>query len=276
MGEAIQVAHQATQRCSNYMDELVQWLQERFNYDQPGSRRRKQWSAPAGATKTQTSGKGPRPATDVHWTKRALSPRPPKNCAANLVYLDSVVELAMHRRIVLYLFLLEPLTEPTQHHVQYQVSVEDKRPCGAVREAAPYQILRAQHIIERLMPFLEQEAAATLQDAHSMLFQWTTALWGEPITLADEGHGADTGGNLPPTQEQLHMAEDGDSAVDTVPFSPPEARPRQRRDWRDGGGTSSSTEPEEGSGESHRRRRLHAAASSPGRCLRGVSVASLV
>ncbi|OLP84200.1 hypothetical protein AK812_SmicGene34947 [Symbiodinium microadriaticum] len=215
MGEAIQVAHQATQRCSNYMDELVQWLQERFNYDQPGSRRRKQWSAPAGATKTQTSGKGPRPATDVHWTKRALSPRPPKNCAANLVYLDSVVELAMHRRIVLYLFLLEPLTEPTQHHVQYQVSVEDKRPCGAVREAAPYQILRAQHIIERLMPFLEQEAAATLQDAHSMLFQWTTALWGEPITLADEGHGADTGGNLPPTQEQLHMAEDGDSAVDT-------------------------------------------------------------
>ena len=49
----------------------------------------------------------------------------------------------------------------------------------------PYQILRAQQIIERLLPFLEQDVAARLAQAHGLLFSWTTALWGTPILLAE-------------------------------------------------------------------------------------------
>ena len=52
-------------------------------------------------------------------------------------------------------------------------------------EATPYQVLKAQQILERLMPFLEQQSATIAGEAHGLLFAWTTALWGRPILLAD-------------------------------------------------------------------------------------------
>ena len=62
-------------------------------------------------------------------------------------------------------------------------------PHGAIRGpepgAAPYNILKAQHILEGVMPFTEQQVAATLQEVHSLLSQWTAALLGEPIVLTD-------------------------------------------------------------------------------------------
>ena len=51
--------------------------------------------------------------------------------------------------------------------------------------AAPYNILRAQELLEAVMPFTEQEVAVSLQEVHSLLYQWTTGLWGELITLSD-------------------------------------------------------------------------------------------
>ena len=35
------------------------------------------------------------------------------------------------------------------------------------------------------MPFLEQQSATVVSEAHGLLFAWTTALWGRPILLAD-------------------------------------------------------------------------------------------
>ena len=52
-------------------------------------------------------------------------------------------------------------------------------------EATPFQILRAQQILERLLPFLEQDIAAVVAEAHGLLFSWTTALWGAPILLVE-------------------------------------------------------------------------------------------
>ena len=52
-------------------------------------------------------------------------------------------------------------------------------------EATPYQVLKAQQILERLLPFLEQQPAAIAAEAHGLLFAWTTALWGRPILLVD-------------------------------------------------------------------------------------------
>ena len=35
------------------------------------------------------------------------------------------------------------------------------------------------------MPFVEQEVATSLNEAHANLAQWTTAVWGHPIQLVD-------------------------------------------------------------------------------------------
>ncbi|CAE7818526.1 unnamed protein product [Symbiodinium sp. CCMP2592] len=52
-------------------------------------------------------------------------------------------------------------------------------------DSTPSQILRAQQILERIMPFLEQEVAAQLAEAHGLLFAWTAVLWGSPIFLLE-------------------------------------------------------------------------------------------
>ena len=270
MGEAIQVAHQATQRCSNYMDELVTWLQERFNHNQPASPSPKRTVERASGS-NQDPDFGERPPIQRRApSSKGPEPQPAKKPRREWDLLGqgrgNGTEAA-HRPLPAHGPLPVPPGAPdaadsAPKAVPGQYGGRTPRKYNeATADAAPYQILRAQQIIEGLMPFLEHEAAVTLQDAHALLLQWTTALWGEPIMLTNEGHGTSTGGNLPPTQEQLDMAEDGDSTVDTGPFSPPDDCPQHRRDRRDGGRLpSSSTEPEESSGESHRRRRLHAAA----------------
>ena len=71
----------------------------------------------------------------------------------------------------------------------------------------PYQILRAQQIIERLLPFLEQDVAARLAQAHGLLFSWTTALWGTPILLAETEDPSQNalGDRTQPEQEMQHV-----------------------------------------------------------------------
>ena len=266
MGEAIQVAHQATQRCSNYMDELVQWLQGRFSHDPHKE------SSPLKKPVEHATGSDQRPD---------FRGRPPIHSKRTLGQEGDELPPAKQRHGE-----DGPLGrggETSQTMVHPPLPVHPRAPPGADPgvcavphhggkprprggnltpvEAAPYHVLRAQQIIERLMPFMEQEAAVTLQDAHSLLFQWTTAIWGEPIMLTEEEHGVDAGGHLPPTYEQLTVPENDDSAAETVPFTPTEALMQQQRGGCDGGRTSSSTEPEVARRESHRRRRMHAALS---------------
>ena len=116
-------------------------------------------------------------------------------------------------------------------------------------DAGPMNVLKAQHIVERLMPFLEQEAAIMLQEAHALLLQWTTALWGTPIALVEEE----------PQHAERERAEDDESCTATVPFSPLYATAPDEEAHADqaaGAGSRSNTS-EAGSEESHRRRRMH-------------------
>ena len=129
-------------------------------------------------------------------------------------------------------------------------------------DIGPAHVLRAQHIMERLMPFLEQEAATTLQEAHALLFQWTTALWGTPIALVAAGPTSNgTGGEITPTQKQSEGRdeEDGASCAATVPFSPIEhALPNDRVDEDHGADAGAFLSDSEAASEgSHRRRRMH-------------------
>ena len=103
---------------------------------------------------------------------------------------------------------------------------------SAEREATPYQILRAQQIIEQILPFLEQDVATRLAQAHGLLFSWTTALWGTPIMLAETENDQQT---------QLH---EGEIPLATAPPRPTSMNP---------------TWPPLTRSSSHRRRRLHAA-----------------
>ena len=80
------------------------------------------------------------------------------------------------------------------------------------------------------MPFTEQEVATTFQEVHSLLLQWTTALWGEPIVLTDSAES---------------NAQAGDFQADAQEGALPPTLPAR----------SSCEETE--TVESHRRRRLH-------------------
>ncbi|CAE7798805.1 YCF1, partial [Symbiodinium necroappetens] len=104
--------------------------------------------------------------------------------------------------------------------------------------AAPYNVLRAQQLLEAVMPFTEQEVATSLQEVHSLLLQWTTGLWGEPIVLSDSletnagaGAAASDDQGAPPL-----------CAVGTLPPTLP----------------ADNSSDETVTVESHRRRRLHA------------------
>ena len=122
-------------------------------------------------------------------------------------------------------------------------------------EATPYQILRAQQILEKLMPFLDQQAAAMLSEAHALLFGWTTALWGRPILLVDTEGTNPSSDELPnPTMtneaESLpaEFAAEADSSLQpTQTFWPPSPT------GEPAGGTHVLTRQ-----TSHRRRRMHA------------------
>ena len=109
---------------------------------------------------------------------------------------------------------------------------------------------------------LEQEAAATLSEAHSLLFSWTSALWGGAILLVDD---VETATAQLPSDLRQELAEPegvahvGEQEGETSPGSADTALPTQN---------FSAASPTEVPGnerqrlarqESHRRRRLHAA-----------------
>ena len=113
---------------------------------------------------------------------------------------------------------------------------------GNLGDATPYHVLRAQQLLEGALPFLEQETANVVAQAHSLLFSWTTSIWGVPIVLVNSSN----------------VGESPNSLAETIPWQPPPA------DAPDGGtipdvARETLPEDDEGSQLSHRRRRLHAA-----------------
>eukprot|EP00439_Symbiodinium_sp_Y106_P060886 s3505_g9.t1 len=111
------------------------------------------------------------------------------------------------------------------------------------------------------MPFLEQEAAAALGEAHSLLFSWTSALWGGPILLVDDVE-ANTVHMPQNHQEQVEQEVDEDAGETNeggaAPGMPESDQPTQAF-WA----LSPPREPRGGvqilaRQSSHRRRRIHA------------------
>ena len=210
--ESLQIALAATQRCNNYMDELLAWIEMQF----------------------QASHKEGSPSPKKRKTEQATgSGCPPQ-------YTTTQPELADGRDA-------KPPLRRRQGDPHPEIPVPPRRPLQAepaqspraavVPEpgAAPYNILKAQHILETVMPFTEQEVASALCDVHSLLAQWTTSLWGEPIVLTDSLENNDQNGNPQQLAGHGHTAD-----------LPPTM-------------ATGSSDDETASVSSHRRRRAHAA-----------------
>ena len=67
--------------------------------------------------------------------------------------------------------------------------------CKELRRGRPHP-LRAQEILQKVMPFIEQELATSPNEAHANLAQWTTALWGHSIQLLDSPENERPGSHL--------------------------------------------------------------------------------
>ena len=207
LDEALQQAWQAAQRCKKYMDELLDWIEKHFQ--------------------TERGGEGGTPSPKRRRTEKATGSN------ARPQYLEAEEEAARVGR------------PPQQHavpvpHGDHPLHDSVLPPQAANRPepgSAPYNILRAQHILEGVLPFTEQQVATALQEAHSLLFQWTTNLWGEPIVLSDSA-GSNQQGSLP---SHSHVAGPGATAVPELPPTIPAA----------------NSSEETGSVHSHRRRRVH-------------------
>ena len=124
-------------------------------------------------------------------------------------------------------------------------------------EATPWQVLRGQQLLEGILPFLEQEVAQVVAQAHGLLLSWTTALWGVPVQLVEDS---------------VEAQEEGEvtSETATVPFEPqPFEEPRNETLERGLAPVGSSARPPLHRGVpgrrplqrhgTHRRRRMHAA-----------------
>ena len=186
----------AVDRTSTYLDRM---LADAARRDEAGKfRKRKQGELAPAQTDQQPRARGDRPP-------QAL-PRPPA--------------------------LPVPSDGPTEHDSRVPPGQPSSTTPGHTGEATPYQILRAQQILEKLMPFLDQQAAATLSEAHALLFGWITALWGRPILLVDT-EGADPSGKTclwrSPRKLTTHCNQHRLSGRRALP----ESRPKAYTCWQD-------------------------------------------
>ncbi|CAE6938854.1 unnamed protein product [Symbiodinium sp. CCMP2592] len=123
---------------------------------------------------------------------------------------------------------------------------------ATIDRTASYMVLRAQQIIEQVMPFLEQETAVALAEAHHLLFSWTAALWGSPIYLVDHNIEETVEPNAARNNTNNDEAQAEGSASDAPTQAFRSRSPRPRVPPRGG-------PPALARASSHRRRRLHAA-----------------
>ena len=235
IGETIAEALHAVQRTRGYMEALLEWLRLKFSNTtgSPAKKRR----ATEKATGSNQKPEMEMLPEDLHAEGPASEPAVPLPPPHGALRDD-------------------------QDRREGDVPVEPVEPVmsnGQPREATPFAILKAQGILKEIMPFAEQEMAQHIAEAHVLLEQWTTALWGQPIQLVDsvdtesgmQAEQLDTA--LPPTLPEQSGEGTPLSQAETVPFAYQEetvarGRPPDRRDDESAKRASS-----------HRRRRLHAA-----------------
>ena len=226
IGETFLVASEATQRSRTYMDTLMAWLRTRFG-DNQGSPVKRQ------RTMERASGSQHTPIFTMP------QPLPPQA----RVRRDEPAPL--QRR---------PRAPPLQDQGLSEGHVPQLPPQpNQVGEATPYAVLKAQELLKKALPFMEQELATIVSEAYANLESWTTAIWGQPIQLVDTQE--EVAGEISPTQMEASLVDDAVSGgatpmsqADTVAFQQetngvapmPMGRHRERQ-------------------PSHRRRRLQAA-----------------
>ncbi|CAE7619121.1 unnamed protein product [Symbiodinium necroappetens] len=188
IGETLQQALGAVQRCRGYMETLMKWLQAKFE-DTSGSPVKKRRM---GDGNERASGSNQSPVFDLPHTQHHDATAPVRH---------------------------PPEPHPRQGVPAGQDSgVPQASGASIAREATPYAILRAQEILREAMPFAEQELAHFLAEAHAHLAGWTQSLWGHPVRLvpAPDHRGCEA------TQTQLEQSGDVTpmSQADTVICQP--------------------------------------------------------
>ena len=217
MGEYSTVALQAARRSTQYMSRLIQWISQKPRpriaaADLPAKRRRQDERASG-------SHQAPRYATNIELgMPQGTSPPLP---------------LPPGR---------PPLRDPAR---------QEQQTTPTTGESGPYNVLKAQDILQRVIPFVEQEIAARLNEAHAHLSQWTTALWDHPIQLVESGE-----------DDALSAADT--LLLDTALEASVRANNQPNISQADGEGTQAGesfpvNEREMTRSTSHRRRRLAAA-----------------
>ena len=207
IGETLLIASEAAQLSKTYMDTLIAWLRTRFE-DNAGSPVKKQRTAERASGSQQIpTYETPRPP-----------PPPPARARA-----DDPAPLQRRPRV-------PPPHEPELPGGTRPLQVpqpQQSSQLGHAGEATPYAVLRAQELLKKALPFLEQELAVIVSEAYANLESWTSAIWGHPIQLVDtQNEGA---GDPSPTQMEASPVEDTvnggttpASQADTV-LVPPEA-----------------------------------------------------
>ena len=233
--ETLEQALQAIRRTRGYMDSLIVWLRARF-LDNVGSPAKKRKSSQQDQETQQQQALPERHVGLPQQESRPLPQQDPRQ-------------------------LHHGLEQPPLHeHDRGQSSGSQDR--GQIGESTPYDIVRAQQILQQIMPFAEQEVAQHLARAHSLLERWTTSLWGHPIQLVDsaptehEEQGTELLPTLPEPSGEITPA----SQAETIPFDDAHFADMDR--GRPLHGAEHRHRKDRQRAPSHRRRRLHAAMAS--------------
>ena len=236
IGETLLIAAEAAQRSKAYMDTLMSWLRTKFE-DQSGSPVKRQ------RTLERASGSHQPPVYEP--SRPAHHPR---------AHADEPAPLQRRPRA-------PPLHDPglpEGHPPPQDLRPQFADPHGRPGEATPYAVLRAQELLKKALPFLEQELAVIVSEAYANLEVWTSAIWGHSIQLVDSQSGeAGQVGETSPTQLEASLMEEGTNGG-TTPASQAETvmMPLERERGRPPGTTRQRLQERQ---PSHRRRRLQAA-----------------
>ena len=187
IGETLLIASEATQRSKAYMDTLMVWLRARFE-DNPGSPvKRQRTSERASGSQHIPVYETPQPLLPPQVRARPDEPAPLQRRPRAPPLQDS-----------------ELPESNVPRHLQQQRRLPESSQAG---EATPYAVLKAQELLKKALPFLEQELATIVSEAYANLETWTSAIWGQPIQLVDTQE--EVAGEPSPTQLETCLADDG-------------------------------------------------------------------
>ena len=233
IGETLLIAADATLRSKNYMDTLMTWLRARLEDNPASPVKRQRTSERASGSQQIPVYEAPQPAQPVpppQGRDRAEEPAPLQR---------------RHRAPQLHDSELPERDVPKRPQQPRQLPQPNQ-----TGEATPYAVLKAQELLRKALPFLEQELATIVSEAYANLESWTSAIWGHPIHLVETPDG--DAGELSPTQMEASIVDEAINGG-TTPASQADTVLLQQE--ANGGIPMSRHHVRQ---PSHRRRRLHA------------------